>query len=152
MSRWPDDPRRFAPSAGWFGVIAVVIVAGIFGFIGVSMWAAYHHNTLIGELTGNWAQFSAGGRARLSIREETRTVQVDRDESSTYTTGALLVTGQIDGRPVSGRFVLHSFPPWSSTAHTTLLGEGWTLSFTDLPGELTATSDSGRVIKFSYGP
>jgi hypothetical protein len=147
VSRWPDDPRRFAPSVGWFGVIAVVIVAGIFGFIGVWMWAAYHHNTLVSELTGDWAQSSADVHAYLLIRAETKAVHVNRDESCTYTTGALLVTGQIDGRLVTGRIVLHSFPPWSSTAHMTLLGEGWTLSFTDLPGGLTATSDSGRVMK-----
>lgn len=132
----------------WFGVIAVVIMVAIFGFIGLSMWAAQHHNKLVDQLTGDGGWSSKDGVASLSIAEQTRTVQIGRDESRTDKTGAMLISGQIDGRPASGRVVLENFSPWISTAHTTLLGEGWTLDFSHLPGQLIATSDSGRVITF----
>jgi len=152
VSRWPDDPRRFTPSPRWFGVGVVLVMVGIFAVIGVFIWTAGHHRELVAEFSGVWVQPGAGGGARLSITEETKTHQFSADESTTRATGDLLVTGTIDGRPVSGRIVPPDFPPWGSTVHTKLLGAEWTLSTASPRRELTATSDAGRVIRFSSAP
>lgn len=149
MSRWPDDPTRFRPSAGWLGVIVVLILLGIFGAIFGSIWIAAHHNGLVSQLTGDWVQSGPGSGTRLSIVAETKTYEYGPDNWVTRGTGDLLVTGSIDGREVSGRIVVPGFPPWGSTVQTTLLGRRWTLRDERSGRRLSLISDSGQVTTLS---
>ena len=87
MSRWPDDPTSYRPSARWLGVVVVVVMLGIFAVIGTFMWMSARHSALVWQLAGAWTESSPGSESRLQISGGA---------------GDLFVEGSIAGRQVSG--------------------------------------------------
>jgi hypothetical protein len=152
VSRWPDDPSAFRPSARWLGVVVVGVMLGVFACIGVSMWVSAHHYSLVSQLTGDWAQSGAGSGDRLAIAHEEKTYRYSATDTVTRDTGALLVSGSISGREVSGRIVVPHFPPWGSTVSVKLLDSGWTIRCEGAGQRLSILNEVGQVTTFVRAP
>jgi hypothetical protein len=142
VSRWPDDPTAYRPSARWLGVVVVAVMLGIFVVIGTWMWMAAHHSSIVSQASGDWT----GSGATLTVSPETRTYQYSASDARTRETGDLVVEGTIDGQSVSGRIGVPRFPPWGDTLSASLLGHTWTLRTQDGGRTLVLVSDRGRSI------
>jgi hypothetical protein len=147
MSRWPDDPTAYRPSTRWLGIVVVAVMCAIFALMGTWMWMSAHHSSLVSELSGSWTSASA----KLIVFPETETYEYSAGDTRTRETGDLLVRGAIDGRAVSGRIAVPRFPPWGTSASTTLLGRSYTLQVQDDGKRLALVDDSGRTITLT-GP
>ena len=152
VSRWPDDPTAYRPSVRWLGIIVVLVMVAIFAVIGGLLWMSVHHNAFEAQLTGQWAARAGTSAVTLTVAPETKTYTYSATNVVTRETGALLVTGSITGRQVSGRIVMHGFPPWGSSVQTTLLGKPWTLSSQDSGRRLVLVSQSGQTTTLSQAP
>jgi hypothetical protein len=141
LSRWPDDPTAYRPSARWLGIVVVAVMLGIFALIGTWMWMGAHHSSLVSQVSGDWTSSSA----KLLVYPETRAYQYSATESRTRETGDLLVKGSIGGHEVSGRVSVSDFPPWGASVSTTLLGRTWTLRAEGEGQRLALIDDDGRV-------
>ncbi len=147
MSRRLRDGMSLNPRIPWLGIAVAVVLAAVIAAIFVFISIEAHGNALVQDLTGEWVRPSGAAATRLSIGPETR--RVGFSSELTHDAGGLLVTGSIEGRPVSGRIVVPKLPPWGSTVHVTLLGRGWTLRSQHSPRRLTLISDTGSEVTLS---
>jgi hypothetical protein len=145
MSRWPDDPTSYRPSARWLGIVVVAIMLGIFALIGTWMWMSAHHSSLVSRASGD----RTGSGVTLTVSPETRTYEYSATDMRTRETGDLVAQGTIDGQSVSGRIAVPRFPPWGGTLSTSLGGRAWTLRAQDGGRSLVLAGDGGRSVTLS---
>jgi hypothetical protein len=136
MSRWPDDPTSYRPSARWLGVVVVVVMLGIFAVIGAFMWMSARHSSLVSQLGGAWTASSPGSESRLQISGGA---------------GDLVVEGSIAGRQVSGGIdVPRTW--WGSLGDLSINDGSWIMRYDDSGRTLLVTGVDGTVMTFTRAP